>query len=516
MKSPFKAWSSSLVFRVTSTIVALSVVIIWLLGSALYTRISAGIFDEKLKLSISDAQSTARNTQLQLTFSQYQDKAALKLIFSEILAVPPKTFESAARELAIFTYENTGGRYRFDGTSNLLDPKSVPESLRDKTRAISLTNSSTNSLTKWQRTDLLYVDGKVEPAIAVGHILKIKGAGKYEFYVLFSLAQQSRTMSLILNYLWLTGIALTLLIGLVTFFVLRRLISPIRDAARVAEELTAGNLELRMDIQGQDEIASLGYSFNEMAVSLQQQISRLENLSKLQQRFVSDVSHELRTPLTTIRMASQVIYSARENFEPTVTRSAELLISQIERFESLLTDLLEVSRFDAQAAILEIEEVDVITLVKETIDYLHPSQDRIIHLWAPDKPVLVDVDPRRIKRIIRNLISNAVDHREDKNIDIQIEETENEVSIGVRDYGVGFNYIDKKLLFERFWRADSSRARTTGGTGLGLSIALEDARLHQGEIDVWGEPTKGAHFVLTIPKFAGGTIISKPISAQPE
>ncbi len=512
MTSPFKAWNSSLVFRVTSTIVALSFIIIWLLGSALYNQISSGIFDEKLKLSILDAQSTARNTQLQLTFSQYQDKAALKLIFSEILAVPPKTFESAARELAIFTYKDTGSRYRFDGTSNLLEPKSVPESLREKTRAVSTTDSST----KWERTDLQYVDGKVEPAIAVGHILTIKGAGKYEFYVLFSLAQQSRTMSLILNYLWLTGIALTLLIGLITFFVLSRLISPIRDAARVAEELTAGNLELRMDIQGQDEIASLGYSFNEMAVSLQQQISRLENLSKLQQRFVSDVSHELRTPLTTIRMASQVIYSARENFEPTVTRSAELLISQIERFESLLTDLLEVSRFDAQAAILEIEEIDLTTLVKETIDYLHPSQDRIIHLWAPDKPVLVDVDPRRIKRIIRNLISNAVDHREDKNIDIQIEETDNEVSIGVRDYGVGFNYIDKKLLFERFWRADSSRARTTGGTGLGLSIALEDARLHQGEIDVWGEPTKGAHFVLTIPKFAGGTINSKPISAQPE
>jgi two-component system sensor histidine kinase MtrB len=295
---------------------------------------------------------------------------------------------------------------------------------------------------------------------------------------------------------------------------MRRLISPIRDAARVAEELTTGNLDLRMDVQGEDEIASLGYSFNEMAVSLQQQISRLENLSKLQQRFVSDVSHELRTPLTTIRMASQVIYAASEKFEPTVLRSAELLISQIERFESLLTDLLEVSRFDAQAAILEIEEVDLVTLVKETIDYIHPSQDRIIHLRAPNLPVIVDVDPRRIQRIIRNLIANALDHREGKLIDVLIVETENEVSVGVRDYGSGFNYTDKKLLFERFWRADSSRARTTGGTGLGLSISLEDAKLHQGEIDAWGERGKGAHFVLTIPKFAGGSIESKPITAQ--
>jgi two-component system sensor histidine kinase MtrB len=506
MKSPFKIWRSSLVYRVTGTIVVLSMILIGLLGSALYSRVSAGIFDEKLKLSILDAQSTARNTQIQLSYSKYQDKAALTFVFSDILALPPKTYESAAKEIAVFSFKNINKMFRFNGASNNLDPKSISKKFREETQK--------SKETQWERTTLRYLDGKSESAIVVGHDLVISGVGKYEFYVIFSLAQQERTMALILNYLWLTGVALTLLIGLTTFFVIRRLIAPIQDAARVAEELTKGNLDLRMDIHGEDEIASLGYSFNEMAVSLQQQISRLENLSKLQQRFVSDVSHELRTPLTTIRMASQVIYASRENFEPTVARSAELLISQIERFESLLTDLLEVSRFDAQAAILEVEAIDIVVLVKETIDYVHPSQDRIINLKAPNSPVIVDVDPRRIKRIIRNLISNAVDHREGKDIDVQISETENEVSIGVRDYGHGFNYLDKKLLFERFWRADSSRARTTGGTGLGLSIALEDAKLHQGEIDVWGERGKGAHFVLTIPKFAGGSIESKPITAQ--
>ena len=505
MKSPIKAWRSSLAYRVTGTIVVLSMILIGLLGSALYSRVSAGIFDEKLKLSILDAQSTARNTQIQLNFSKYRDKAALTLVFDDILAIPPRTFESAAKEIAVFAHEKINKTFKFDGTSNFLDPKTINKNFREETRKA--------KSTLWERENLKYLDGKIEPAIVVGQNLLISGVGKYEFYVVFSLAQQEKTMALILNYLWITGIALTLLIGLTTFFVMRRLISPIRDAARVAEELTTGNLDLRMDVHGEDEIASLGYSFNEMAVSLQQQISRLENLSKLQQRFVSDVSHELRTPLTTIRMASQVIYAASEKFEPTVLRSAELLISQIERFESLLTDLLEVSRFDAQAAILEIEEVDLVTLVKETIDYIHPSQDRIIHLRAPNFPVIVDVDPRRIQRIIRNLIANALDHREGKVIDVLIVETENEVSVGVRDYGSGFNYTDKKLLFERFWRADSSRARTTGGTGLGLSISLEDAKLHQGEIDAWGERGKGAHFVLTIPKFAGGSIESKPITA---
>ena len=506
MKSPLKAWRSSLVFRVTGTIVTLSLILIWLLGSALFSRVSSGIFDEKLKLSISDAQSTARNTQIQLNFSKYQDKAALALVFDDILALPPKTFESTAKEIVVFSFSNIDKRFKFDGTSNLLDPKSIPAAFREVTRSA--------TTTQWDRTKMVYLDGKVEPAIVVGHDLTISGVGKYEFYVVFSLAQQEKTMNLIFNYLLLAGVVLTFLIGLTTYFAMRRLIAPIQDAARVAEELTKGNLDLRMDFQGEDEIASLGYSFNEMAVSLQQQISRLENLSKLQQRFVSDVSHELRTPLTTIRMASQVIFATKDTFEPTVARSAELLISQIERFESLLTDLLEVSRFDAQSAILEIQDIDLVALVRETVDYVHPSQDRIINLQAPSSPVMVDVDPRRIKRIIRNLISNALDHRENERIDVRIVETENEVSVGVRDYGTGFNYTDRKMLFERFWRADSSRARSTGGTGLGLSISLEDAKLHQGEIDAWGERGKGAHFVLTIPKFAGGSIETRPISAQ--
>jgi len=506
MKSPLKAWRTSLVFRITGTIVALSVILIWLLGSALYSRVSTGIFDEKLKLSILDAESTARNTQIQLTFSTFRDTEALSLVFDDILALPPTTSEGTAKEIAVFSSSGINENFKFDGTSNLLDPKSVPSEFREVTRKA--------TETQWVRTNLIYLGGKTEPGILVGQDLKISGVGKYEFYVIFSLAQQEKTMNLIFNYLLLTGVVLTLLIGATTYFVMRRLIAPIQDAARVAEELTKGNLDLRMDFKGEDEIASLGYSFNEMAVSLQQQISRLENLSKLQQRFVSDVSHELRTPLTTIRMASQIIYATRDSFEPTVARSAELLISQIERFESLLTDLLEVSRFDAQAAVMEIEETDLVALVKETIDYVHPSQDRIVNLQAPSSPIMVDVDPRRIKRIIRNLISNALDHRENQKIDVRIVETENEVSVGVRDYGSGFNYIDRKMLFERFWRADSSRARSTGGTGLGLSISLEDAKLHQGEIDVWGERGKGAHFVLTIPKFAGGSVESRPISAQ--
>jgi two-component system sensor histidine kinase MtrB len=250
-----------------------------------------------------------------------------------------------------------------------------------------------------------------------------------------------------------------------------------------------------------------------MAVSLQQQISRLENLSRLQQRFVSDVSHELRTPLTTIRMASQVLFDARGHLDPAASRSAELLIAQIERFESLLTDLLEVSRFDARAAILETHEVNITSLVRQVADQLHAPND--LHINAPEEPISAFVDPRRIERILRNIIANAIDHSEGKGVFITVAQSEHEVAVGVRDYGIGFSEREGERLFDRFWRADPSRSRIRGGTGLGLAIALEDAQLHEGTLKAWGRPNLGAHFVLTLPKSSGIPLAGEPIDVIP-
>jgi two-component system sensor histidine kinase MtrB len=273
-----------------------------------------------------------------------------------------------------------------------------------------------------------------------------------------------------------------------------------------------------MEVKGEDEIARLGQAFNEMADTLEQQISRLENLSRLQQRFVSDVSHELRTPLTTIRMASDVIYSARNSFDPIISRSAELLVSQIERFEHLLADLLEVSRFDAQVAALSLDKVDVNSLVRRCADdLLLSSNDKETQLMisAPDEPVVIDGDPRRLERIMRNLLANAIDHAEGKPIHVTVAENPTEVAVGVRDYGVGLTEQQIERVFDRFWRADPSRSRERGGTGLGLAIAKEDAQLHGGEIRVWGKLGEGSNFVLTLPKVNGQRIAEFPIEAAP-
>ncbi len=144
--------------------------------------------------------------------------------------------------------------------------------------------------------------------------------------------------------------------------------------------------------------------------------------------------------------------------------------------------------------------------MKKTVDYLHPSKATKLVIDSPNELIHIQADQRRIERILRNLISNAIDHGEGKSIKVRIAESDNEVAVSVRDFGLGFNEEDAPYLFDRFWRADPSRARSSGGTGLGLSIAIEDAKLHQGQLLAWGMPNQGAHFVLTIPKLNGDSL----------
>ena len=370
----------------------------------------------------------------------------------------------------------------------------------------------------WERTQLKYINGEILNGLVVGERISIPGVGNYEMYVLFGFDSQQRTVDLIGRSMWGTGILLIVLIMMVASIVLRQVIKPVKQAAEVAEQLTSGDLMQRMEVKGQDEIARLGTAFNEMADTLEQQITRLENLSRVQQRFVSDVSHELRTPLTTIRMASDVIFSARESFDPVIARSAELLLSQIERFENLLADLLEVSRFDAEVASLSLDKVDMNALVRRCADDLGLSSkesDTQFMFDFPDSNIIIDGDPRRIERIMRNLLANAIDHSEGKPIELTLRVNESAVSVSVRDYGVGLTPQHIERVFDRFWRADPSRSRIRGGTGLGLSIAREDAELHGGGIKVWGEIDRGSNFVLTLPRVYGETIAVPAISEIP-
>ena len=505
---------NSLAFRVIFSTLLLCLGVVWLTGSALYAQLSDGIRKVTIESSVAETRSAIFNAQYRIVVASQSNARAIKQIVDDVIVNSPSVIGTSiiGREVALLrTSPSLKGAIDYQRTSNRMLVSSIPPELRLRVaKSIS---------TEWAETSIRYVDGSRVPALAVGEKITIPGAGAYEMYLLFSLASQNATLDLLTRSLLFTGLALVLLIGLIAWLVVRQVVRPVREAARIAEGFTAGRLEQRMHVKGNDEIARLGTSFNEMALSLQNQISRLENLSNVQQRFVSDVSHELRTPLTTLRMASEVIHSARDQFDPTIARSAELLVAQLDRFERLLEDLLEVSRFDAEVAVLESVEFDMVVLAArciEDLSLLAKESSTTIELLEGKGPIVVQADIRRVERILRNLLSNAIEYSNKMKIIVRIVASETEVAVGVRDYGSGLDEDSAYRVFDRFWREDPSRARVRGGTGLGLSIALEDARLHDGELEAWGRPGKGAHFVLTLPRWTGGVVESRLIRLQPE
>ncbi|MEU4159413.1 MtrAB system histidine kinase MtrB [Actinoplanes sp. NPDC026670] len=342
--------------------------------------------------------------------------------------------------------------------------------------------------------------------------------GQVELYYAVPLTSEDQDANLMRTTVLATGLALVILLGVVAALVTRLVVTPVRVAARTAQRLSAGLLDQRMKVDGEDDLALLAAAFNQMAANLQRQIVRLEEMSRLQRRFTSDVSHELRTPLTTVRMAADLIFSERDEFDPAVARSAELLQAELDRFEELLTDLLEISRFDAGFAALDAEHTDLVPIVERVTERLTGLAERAgveIQLNLPDTPVIAEVDPRRVERVLRNLVGNAVEHAEAKPVQVTLSTDDAAVAITVRDHGIGLKPGEERLVFNRFWRADPSRARQTGGTGLGLSISVEDARLHGGWLEAWGSPGEGAQFRLTLPVRAGDRLVAAPLPLIP-
>jgi two-component system sensor histidine kinase MtrB len=371
---------------------------------------------------------------------------------------------------------------------------------------------------KWQSIGIPTDDGSILPGVAIGQQIVLPEAGPYELYFFYDLASEAATLRFVQVTLWGVGLVLLVLIGAISWFVLRSVTVPIGQAAETSAKLAAGDLAVRLPVRGEDEFATLGRSFNAMADSIENQIKELADLSLVQQRFVSDVSHELRTPLTTIRLASDMLNDQRTAFDPTTARAAELLHAQVERFETLLTDLLEISRYDAGSVQLETEPTSLAHLAEDVIGQMQQLADQHgsdVRLVAPGGYSPVEMDPRRVRRVVRNLLGNAIEHGEGRPIVVTVDSDQRSVALGVRDFGLGMRAEDVERVFDRFWRADPSRKRTIGGTGLGLSIALGDARLHGGTLAVWSEVGRGTNFVLTLPRGGARLGTSSPIPLDP-
>jgi two-component system, OmpR family, sensor histidine kinase MtrB len=499
---PVTWWWRSLPLRVVLTVFVAAVLVLVLGGFLLMQQATIGVIDGKKQTAKNEARQAVNTAQQQLnavdlTGEVNVDKLLLDLAtgfasragqFEVIIISPSQTI----------TAGNAVGR--------------IPSAL-------------SRQVEQSVRNDLLMTPTLIEyrdhrPSVAglvAGATLTLQGTDRYQIYLMFPLTQEVATLMVLRYAVVTTGAILVILLTLIAALVSRQVVTPVRAARRAAESLASGNLRDRMKVRGQDDLARLATSMNYMASELEKQINTLEELSAVQQRFVSDVSHELRTPLTTVRMASEVLYEARDDFDPVAARSAELLQNELDRFEALLSDLLEISRFDAGAAQLNVEEVDLRDLVRRVVEAnerLAESNHTEINVRDSGE-AKAEVDARRIERILRNLLVNAIEHSEGHPIDILIESDDVAVAIAVRDHGVGFEASQARQVFHRFWRGDAARARTVGGTGLGLAIAMEDANLHGGWLTAWGRPAMGAQFRLTLPRKVGAILETSPLPLVP-
>ena len=329
--------------------------------------------------------------------------------------------------------------------------------------------------------------------------------GPQQAYFFYPLTFQEETLNRLTNFLVIVSVGLLAAVIVMAAILIGRVLRPVQRARDVAEEIAAGNLEARIpQITTNDDFGRLAESFNRMTDALAQKIGELENVSNLQARFVSDVSHELRTPLATVRMAADYIHAARANLPADAQRAAVLLERELERFENLLEDLLEISRFDAGVVRLEPVEVDLGRLLDEVIDALDPiAHGRKVGVSlvvdTREGAPLVGADPRRLDRVFSNLVKNAIEHTTEGAVRVNVARRGEDVVIKVEDEGEGIPSEDLPHIFERFYRADAHRAKTTGGTGLGLAIALENVHLHGGSITVTSEVGEGSVFTVVLP-----------------
>jgi len=513
VRTVVRSWRSSLQVRVITSTMVLGLATVLALGGYLTERIRDGLFDQRLDEVLNESAHSTR--QAQDNFDAATANTQLQQLFVDLVKAL-QVGGTGQRDVFIQPPADPEA-----GSSIFVNAVSSDERLEPLISDQLRESVATGDGQRWQSVAIPTgnpVGSRSEPGIMVGSTIGVPGTGSYELYYLYTLAPQEETFNLLQRTLGIGAFTLVALLGAMTWLVTRQTVLPVRIAARVAERLSDGHLTERMTVHGVDEMATLARSFNEMADSLQVQILRMEELSTLQRRFVSDVSHELRTPLTTIRMAGEVLHGAKDSFEPSIKRSAELLATQLDRFEDLLADLLEISRFDAGAATLDAEGRDVRDVVGAAVEQAMPlaaNKGEFVRVLLPDTPCTADIDPRRVERILRNLLVNAIEHADGSTIEVTVAADARAVAITVRDRGVGMTAQEAEHVFDRFWRADPARARTTGGTGLGLAISLEDARLHGGWLEAWGRSGRGASFRLTLPRRAGIKLVDSPLPLVP-
>jgi two-component system sensor histidine kinase MtrB len=497
-------WRQSLRFRVVLGTVAGSTLVLVLLLAALLGNVSAGVLGAKESSALAEATAARSEAQriLDATPARADGVPVSRTIDAVVAATAARGAQAGLFDVLMLSSEPAGLSATPERGTNLVSETSVPPEMR------AIVSGSQRQA--WTYTTIRYTDGREVPGFIVGAPLAVRGVGPYELYQLFPLQAEEETLVLVRNATAGAGILIVLglagLAALVTFMI----VAPVHEAARTARRFSSGHLEARMRVRGEDDLAQLAVSFNEMAGTLQLQIDELEKLSSVQRQFVGDVSHELRTPLTTVRMAADLLHDKRDELPPDDARAVELLQNQLNRFEALLADLLETSRQDAGGVQLDYEDVDLRQMAERTVAALEPLATEIGSPVAVRglSSLVIPCDAKRVERILSNLVSNALEHGQGQPVVVEVNLEGDEAQVAVTDQGVGLSQEALSQVFTRFWRADPSRVRRLGGTGLGLSIALGDARAHGGTLSASGAPGQGATFTLRLPVAPEGVVVA--------
>ncbi|QPK84238.1 HAMP domain-containing histidine kinase [Corynebacterium qintianiae] len=485
-----EAWRTSLQVRFVGTVLIVSTLVMLVLGFALASVVAQRVTAAKVGLASSEIERARVVAEEQIDGSGSTGSTQTRLNSARAVLGQrsQQDSEAAAVYEPVLLLENADG-----SLTTSPEDYEIPERLR---------NFVTEGNVAYQFHEATRSDGSSYKALIVGSPTSSDIPG-LQVYLVMSMEGEASTLALMRGILVSAILVVVVLLVGIAWLASQQIVAPVRSASRTAERFAAGHLRERMPVDGEDEMAVLALSFNDMADKLSRQITQLEEYGDLQRQFTSDVSHELRTPLTTVRMAADMIASEQESLEPHTKRASQLMTRELDRFEALLGDLLEISRHDAGVADLSPAQLDVrvpITSAWQQTRHLAEELDVEVRFLLPDEPVTIEGDSRRIERVVRNLVANAVDHSEGNPVTVELTSNAEAVAITVTDEGIGLKPGQEELVFNRFWRADKSRKRHSGGTGLGLAIAREDALLHKGTLDAAGTPGVGSQFRLVLPR----------------
>ena len=296
------------------------------------------------------------------------------------------------------------------------------------------------------------------------------------------------------------AVLLVVLALLAARLIARGILAPVEAAGRAAERIEQGDLSARVPVTSRDEFGTWAARFNHMADALGDTIGRLRAAQAQNRRFVADVSHELRTPLAALVAEASIVGEHLDDLPSESRRAAEMLVGDVGRLRSLVEELMELSRFDADAEHVQVESVDLVKLIRTVVAARLPTA----RFEAPAPSVVIDSDPRRLDRILGNFLDNAREHADGADVEVELAVGRDDVLIAVSDRGPGVPPDRLEAIFERFSKVDASRHG--GSSGLGLAIAAEHAALLGGVLRATNRDGGGLRLELVLPLAVAGTL----------